>query len=439
MLERLSSFLIITMLSSFANQAAANTLAPLVTPSISSATTQSASPLLTELSFADWRAGLRLDALNDGIPPLLFEQAFAGLIPDPQVIAADQSQPEFSRPVWEYLDSAVSSWRVARGKALLAEHAKTLQAIEARYQVEPSVLVAVWGMESSFGRQIGSKNVIRSLATLAYQGRRTDFWRNQLLSALHILHEGDTSMSGMLGSWAGAMGQTQFMPTTYRQYAVDFDDDGRRDIWRSSTDALASTANYLSLSGWQHGQPWGLEVQLPMRGFDYALADGVQSKTLEQWLALGVSPRSDETDIQHLAQQSATLFLPSGHQGPAYLFMDNFRSILKYNNSTSYALAIGLLTNTLQGDYRKPAPWPKHDRMLSRQERIELQTLLNQLGFNSGNADGIIGVNSRQAVRDFQQTQGLPADGYPNESLLEKVRQAALTAPVKSVLSEGTL
>ena len=319
-------------------------------------------------------------------------------------------------------------WRVARGKALLVEHAKTLQAIEARYPVEPSILVAVWGMESSFGRQIGSKNVIRSLATLAYQGRRSDFWRSQLLAALHILQEGDIIPSGMLGSWAGAMGQTQFMPTTYRQYAVDFDADGRRDIWNSSADALASAANYLSLSGWQHGQPWGLEVQLPTRGFNYALADGVQTKSLSQWRALGVTLRSDTANGQNLEQQPTTLFLPSGHQGPAYLLLDNFRSILKYNNSTSYALAIGLLSNALEGDYRAPAAWPKHERMLSRQERIELQTLLNQLGFSSGNPDGIIGVNSRQAVRSFQQVQGLPADGYPNDALLNSVRKAASKA-----------
>ncbi len=212
------------------------------------------------------------------------------------------------------------------------------------------------------------------------------------------------------------------MPTTYRQYAVDFTGDGRRDIWNSSADALASAANYLSLSGWQYAQPWGLEVQLPSRDFDYAQADGQQSKTLNQWFALGITAR-DPVDRQHL-QLQATLFLPSGYQGPAYLLLDNFRSILKYNNSSSYALAIGLLSNALQGDYRAPAAWPKHERMLSRQERVELQTLLNQLGFPSGKADGIIGINSRQAVRSFQQSQGLPADGYPNEALLHSVRQA---------------
>lgn len=432
MFERLSSFFILFMLGFVASQASASASASslnlLTTPDAATPTSpSSALPLVKPQSFSQWRAELRMEALNEGISPLLFEQAFAGLTPDPQVIAADQSQPEFSRPVWEYLDSAVSSWRVARGKALLAEQARTLNSIEQRYQVEPSILVAVWGMESSFGRQIGDKSVIRSLATLAYEGRRSAFWRTQLLAALHILQEGDTTINGMVGSWAGAMGQTQFMPATYRQYAVDFDGNGRRDIWRSSADALASAANYLNLSGWQHGQPWGLEVQLPNTGFDYAIADGQLQKTIAQWQALGVQPRDPIN--AHLGQQDATLFLPSGHQGPAFLLLDNFRSILKYNNSTSYALAIGLLSNALQGDYRTLSPWPKHERMLSRQERTELQTRLNQMGFDSGKPDGIIGVNSRQAVRSFQKTQGLPADGHPNEALLNAVRRAAQSKP----------
>lgn len=423
MLERLPSFFILIVTGLFSCQVSAISTAVLASSNASVSTSADTPEIVTPQSFADWRADLRMQALSEGVSPLLFEQAFAGLTLDPQVIAADQSQPEFSRPVWEYLDSAVSSWRVARGKALLAEHAKTLQSIEARYQVEPSILVAVWGMESSFGRQIGSKSVIRSLATLAYEGRRSDFWRSQLIAALQILQDGDISPGGMIGSWAGAMGQTQFMPTTYRQYAVDFTGDGRRDIWDSSADALASAANYLSLSGWQHGQQWGLEVQLPARAFDYAQADGQQSKTIAQWFALGLTAR-DPIDRQHM-QQQATLFLPSGYQGPAYLLLDNFRSILKYNNSSSYALAIGLLANALNGDYRAPASWPKHERMLSRKERVELQTLLNQLGFPSGKPDGIIGINSRQAVRSFQHAQGLPADGYPNETLLERLRQAA--------------
>lgn len=424
MFKRLSFFLILCSVAVSAHSVSASSPPTLLLADASSPAASHTS-LAARPSFANWRAALRAEALSQGVSPALFEQAFAGVTPDPQVIAADQSQPEFSRPVWEYLDSAVSSWRVARGKALLAEHARTLSAIEARFQVDPSILVAVWGLESSFGRQTGDKSVIRSLATLAYQGRRNDFWRSQLIAALQILQEGDISINAMQGSWAGAMGQTQFIPTTYRQYAVDFDGNGRRDIWHSSADALASAANYLHVSGWQHQQPWGLEVQLPTQGFDYALADGQHSKTLNQWRTLGISSRHN-ADLDSLAEQSATLFLPSGHQGPAYLLLNNFRSILKYNNSTSYALAIGLLADALEGQYRIPSTWPKQDRMLSRSERIELQTLLNQLGFDSGKPDGIIGVNTRQAVRGFQQGQGLPADGYSNENLLNSLRRAAM-------------
>lgn len=418
MLKHFSSLVVVLVLSGSAFAANPNTSQLLTASTAGQQATHQ-----PQQSFSSWRAALRSDALQQGISPQLFEQAFAGLTPDPEVLAADQSQPEFSRPVWEYLDSAVSSWRVARGKALLAEHARTLSAIEARYQVDPSILVAVWGMESSFGRHTGNKNVIRSLATLAYEGRRNEFWRTQLIAALQILQEGDISISDMQGSWAGAMGQTQFIPSTYRQYAVDFDGNGRRDIWHSSADALASAANYLHASGWQHQQPWGFAVQLPGQGFDYALADGQQDKTIQQWRALGIRSR-DTIDLDNLAEQPASLFLPSGHQGPAYLLLSNFRSILKYNNSTAYALAIGLLSDALQGNYHVQATWPKHERMLSRTERVELQALLNQLGFESGQADGIIGVNTRRAVRRFQQTQGLPADGYANESLLNKLRHA---------------
>lgn len=418
MLKHFSSLVVVLVLSGSAFAANPNTSQLLTASTAGQQATHQ-----PQQSFSSWRAALRSDALQQGFSPQLFEQAFAGLTPDPEVLAADQSQPEFSRPVWEYLDSAVSSWRVARGKALLAEHARTLSAIEARYQVDPSILVAVWGMESSFGRHTGNKNVIRSLATLAYEGRRNEFWRTQLIAALQILQEGDISISDMQGSWAGAMGQTQFIPSTYRQYAVDFDGNGRRDIWHSSADALASAANYLHASGWQHQQPWGFAVQLPGQGFDYALADGQQDKTIQQWRALGIRSR-DTIDLDNLAEQPASLFLPSGHQGPAYLLLSNFRSILKYNNSTAYALAIGLLSDALQGNYHVQATWPKHERMLSRTERVELQALLNQLGFESGQADGIIGVNTRRAVRRFQQTQGLPADGYANESLLNKLRHA---------------
>ena len=371
------------------------------------------------LSFAEWRMLLRSDAIAAGIDAELFDRTFATITLDPKVIAADSSQPEFTRPIWDYIDGAVSVSRIAQGRLLKAQHRPTLKAIRSAYAVDHEVLIAIWGMESNYGSNIGSHNVIRSLATLAFEGRRQVFWRTQLLAALQILQNGDAPTQGLIGSWAGAMGQTQFMPTTFNEHAVDFDGDGRRDLWRSTPDALASAAHYLQASGWENGEPWGFEVTLPA-GFDFALADPEIRRSVAQWRILGVTPtRAVEANEHGLA----TLFLPAGHRGPAFLLLNNFRSILKYNNSTAYALAIGLLSDALDGNPGVQAPWPRDDRQLGRSERIELQELLTRQGFEPGPADGIIGANTRKAVRAFQQRQGLPADGYPSYALLQKLRQ----------------
>jgi membrane-bound lytic murein transglycosylase B len=318
-------------------------------------------------SFASWQAAFRQEALSAGIQAAVFDAAFAGVSPDPAIICADRSQPEFTRPVWEYLDSAISASRVRRGQALLAEHASTLQAIEQRYGVDRRALVAIWGMESNFGQYMGDKSVIAALATLAYEGRRPAFAHEQLLAALRILQHGDVQPSRMRGSWAGAMGQTQFIPSTYNQFAVDFDGDGRRDIW--------------------------------------------------EWRQLGVNNIPAAND-----QANAVLLLPAGHRGPAFLVLDNFRAILKYNNSTAYGLAIGLLSGALDGQPGVHAAWPRSDRQLGRSERIELQELLTSKGYAPGAADGIIGANTRKAVRAFQQSLGQPADGYPSLELLQQLR-----------------
>ncbi|MHA6791145.1 lytic murein transglycosylase [Pseudomonas bijieensis] len=372
-------------------------------------------------TFAEWQAGFRKEALAAGIRGDLFDRAFIGVSPDMSVIKADRSQPEFTRPVWEYLDGALSPLRVNKGKSLIQQNAQVLQSIEQRYGVDREALVAVWGMESNFGQFQGTKSVINSLATLAYEGRRPGFAHAQLIAALQILQQGDITPEKMLGSWAGAMGQTQFIPTTYNTHAVDFDGDGRRDIWGSSTDALASTAHYLQSSGWQRGQPWGFEVSLS-EGFDYTLADGTIRKPVSEWMRLGVSEYGGLPTAPDQAQLSAALLLPAGHRGPAFLIFDNFRAILKYNNSSSYALAVGLLSQRFSGAGLVYGQWPKEDLPLSRSERIELQTLLGKHNYDAGNPDGIIGANTRKAIRSAQQSFGWPADGYPTHQLLEALR-----------------
>ncbi len=374
--------------------------------------------LPTTVSFGDWRENFRREALAGGIQPPVFDRAFAGVEPDPAVIRADRSQPEFTRPVWEYLEGALSEQRVRNGQRLLGLNAELLEQLEARYGVDRQALVAIWGMESNFGQNMGSKSVIRSLATLAFEGRRPQFAHDQLLAALSILQNGDVRPERMIGSWAGAMGQTQFIPSTYNSHAVDFDGDGRRDIWDSTADALASTAHYLQASGWRRGQPWGVEVQLPA-GFDYAQADMGIRKSLQEWRQLGLALPGGA--IQ--GSEQASLLLPAGYRGPAFLVLDNFRSILRYNNSTSYALAIGLLGERFRNRGQIVAAWPRGDTPLSRSERLELQTLLASNGFDPGGTDGIIGANTRQAVRGFQKRLGWPADGYPTSELLRVLRR----------------
>jgi membrane-bound lytic murein transglycosylase B len=372
-------------------------------------------------NFAEWQQAFRQKALQAGISPATLELSLSGLSPDPSVLAADRSQPEFTRPVWDYLDSAVSPSRISHGRQLQREHDNTLDAISGQYAVESSLLVAIWGMESAYGKNIGNKSVIRSLATLAYAGRRQQFWQEQLLAALKIVDAGDMHAQGLIGSWAGAMGQTQFMPTTYADYAVDFDGDGRRDLWNSSADALASAAHYLQKSGWEAGQPWGFEVSLPA-GFDYALADMDIRKSLGEWAYLGVQPLNPP-GFTSADPRNASLLLPAGHKGPALLVMQNFRSILRYNNSTSYALAIALLSDQLQGQPPLQGSWPRDEQPLGRSQRVALQEALGEQGFDPGIADGIIGANTRKAVRSYQQSQGLPADGYPTIKLLEQLNK----------------
>lgn len=375
-------------------------------------------------SFNAWKNDFRGYAVAKGIDVRLFEQAFKDITPDPDVVKADYSQPEFTRPVWEYLNSAVSAIRIKNGEKKMVEQQATLAAIEQQYQVDHQVIMAIWGMESGFGAFTGNKQVIRSLATLAYEGRRISFAKEQLIAALQILQQGDVKPNDMLGSWAGAMGQTQFIPTTYLAMAVDFDKDGHRNIWTSVPDALASTANYLAHSNWQYGETWGHEVKLP-KNFDYSLTDISTKKTVTRWQAMGVTLANGQAIPASEQQLNAAIILPAGARGPAFMIYRNFFAIMRYNNSTSYALAVSLLMDNFKGKGGAiKGTWPTDDKPLSRTERIELQTLLNERDHNAGHADGIIGANTRKAIRLFQQNLALPADGYPTHELLQRLRDA---------------
>ncbi|RYG10807.1 MAG: lytic murein transglycosylase, partial [Burkholderiales bacterium] len=288
----------------------------------------------------------------------------------------------------------------------------------ARYSVPAEILAAIWGMESNYGSNTGNIPTIDALATLGFEGRREAWARSQLLAALKILQNRDIDRDQMIGSWAGAMGQTQFLPSNFLAYAVDADGDGRRDIWGSLPDVMASTANFLSKSGWQAGQPWGAEVRLP-QGFDFALADGEQRRPASAWADAGV--RSvDGAPLPGLTDSA--ILLPAGARGPAFLVGANFRTILRYNNSTSYALAVGLLSQALAGGPTVQAAWPRDVPPLSRSQLLALQTALNTRGFDSGTPDGVVGPATRSAIRRYQQTAGMPADGYPTVELLQSVQ-----------------
>src|SRR5450830_1510559 len=368
--------------------------------------------------FARWVVEFGTTARAAGIIDETLKIAFDNVRFVPRVIELDSAQPEFTRPVWDYLDNALSPQRVARGQDKLLQLRPEIDAIAARYGVPAETLVAIWGMESNFGSFTGDIPAIDALATLGFEGRREAWARGQLLAALKILQHHDIGRDQMIGSWAGAMGQTQFLPSNFLAYAVDADGDGRRDIWGSVADVMASTANFLASSGWQTGQPWGLEVRLPP-GFDYARADADVRQPTSAWTDEGVQSM-DGAPLPALADSS--ILLPASARGPAFLVGPNFRTILRYNNSTSYALAVGLLAQKLAGGPAMQTPWPRELQLLSRSELLVLQTALNIRGFDSGTPDGTIGPTTRRGVRQYQRSLGLPADGYPTLDLLQRLQ-----------------
>ncbi|WP_181706557.1 lytic murein transglycosylase [Chthonobacter rhizosphaerae] len=360
-------------------------------------------------------------ASASGVSRRTFDAAFDGLGPDQSVIDAASRQAEFVKPIWEYLDGAVSETRVTTGREMLRAHAGTLERIEATYGVPRTVVVAVWGMESSYGAVLGNpkvvRNAVRALATLAWKGgKRARYGRQQLLAVLRILERGDTDPIHITGSWAGAMGHTQFIPTTYEAYAVDFDGDGRRNIWTSIPDALASTANYLRKAGWRSGETWGYEVVLPA---GLGAADDTR-RPIGDWRAAGVR-RANGAPFPRDADQGR-LYRPAGAAGPAFLLLHNFAVIKRYNNANSYALGVGHLSDRIAGGGPFVTPWPRDDRALTIPEREELQTLLARRGYDVGPIDGLIGTGTIESIRAYQAQAGLPADGSPSQELLDRLR-----------------
>lgn len=369
--------------------------------------------------FPQWVAAFRAEAAARGISEATLATAFDTVQFLPNVIDSDQSQAEFTRAIWDYLDRSVSADRIRAGQAMLAQWSATANTAEQRYGVPKEIVVAIWGIESNYGQNFGSTEVIDALATLGYEGRRQDWAKEQLFAALQILQQGDISRDRMLGSWAGAMGNTQFLPTVFLSSAVDADGDGRRDIWGSIPDVMASTANYLAQSGWQRGQPWGVEVTLPP-GFDYSVAELSTRRPVAQWAALGVKPVSGRS-LPALGDSS--VITPAGARGPAFLVGPNFSVIMKYNNSTSYALAVATLSDRLAGGGPIVGAWPRGEQPLSRNEVLELQSLLTAKGFSIGGApDGLIGPATRGAIRAWQVSKGLIPDGFATTSLLQAVR-----------------
>ena len=368
--------------------------------------------------FVRWVAGFRESARAAGIDDATLSAAFDDVHYVPRAVSLDRTQPELVRGVWDYIEGVITPQRVARGQAKLAQVRDEAETAQARYGVPMAIVLAIWGIESDYGANYGDIPTIDALATLGFEGRREAFARSQLMAALKILQGGDIARDRMIGSWAGAMGQTQFLPTAFLAYAVDADGDGKRDIWDSAADVTASTANFLARSGWQTSQPWGAEVQLPA-GFDVGRADDSLRQSSEQWAAEGVR-RPDGSALPDFAD--GAILLPAGARGPAFLVGPNFRTLLRYNNSTSYALTVSLLAQRIAGGPGVLAPWPRDLQPLTRDQVLVLQAALNARGFASGTPDGMVGPATRDGLRRFQRSIGVPADGYPTLDLLARLQ-----------------
>ncbi len=374
-----------------------------------------------DIPFETWLETLRADALKAGVSQQTLDTVTANMAPVPRVLELDRRQPEFMLTLWRYMELFVPDSRVEKGKALLKQHAALLAEVEKKYGVPPRFLVAFWGVETNFGSNFGAFDMLNSVATLAYDARRADFFRKQLLSAMRLVQLGDVPV-GVKSSWAGAMGNMQFIPTTFEAYAVDYDGDGRRDLWNNLGDAFASASNYLSKVGWDPDYTWGREVVLP-DGFDFAVAGLHERKKLAAWQALGVR-KVGGGDLPG-ADIDGSILLPAGASGPAFLVYNNFRTIMRWNASQLYAIAVGHLADRLVGLPRLSIGKPANAQMLRFQDIETMQRLLTQLNFDTGGIDGRAGPMTRRAIRAFQRANNLPADGHPSFGLLERLQNAA--------------
>jgi membrane-bound lytic murein transglycosylase B len=383
-------------------------------------------------AFDCWLADLRQEAAAQGISQATLDAALSGLVPTERVIELDRRQPEFLQTFDAYLGRRVTPTQVARGQELLQEQAALLDEVEQKYGIPKAVLVAFWGLETHYGSVQGSLNVPASLATLAFEGRRSTFFRNQLLDALRIIDAGHVQAIDMNGSWAGAMGHMQFMPSTFLAYAVDGDGDGRIDVWQSLPDAMYSAANYLSRAGWQTQEPVALEVRVPA-DFDWRQARAAHRLSMEEWAALGVL-QADGAALPAVKGRAA-IVLPQGWQGPAFMVFDNFDVVMRWNRSVNYALTVAQLAHQLAGG---SAPsWAGEAGALSSAQLKAMQQALNEMGFNAGTVDGMLGPRTQTAIRLYQAMNQLPVDGYPAPSVLAHIEQTYAEAAAAGKLTLG--
>jgi membrane-bound lytic murein transglycosylase B len=403
-----------------ASEAQSPSLAP-APPSVPAPAT---APAVIDPGLAPWLTQLRQEALANGISQQTLDTALADFQPIPRVIELDQRQPEFVDTFWNYLDRRIDEKRLALGRDHLHEHKKLLRKVQARYGIPATLLIAFWGMETHFGSSMGSFPTPAALATLAYDNRRSAFFRAELLHALTILEQQHLPAAEMKGSWAGAMGQMQFMPSTFLRYAVDADGDGRKDIWHSLPDAFYSAAHYLRQSGWRPGEIWGREVSLP-EGFDYNNARLDLKLPVKRWAKLGIKLASGKPlPLPKSANMSGSILLPQGYGGPAFLVYRNFDVIMEWNRSINYAVSVGHMSDRLNGQPPLLLGRETDNRRLTRDQLIEIQNMLCRLGFDPGDIDGVPGLNTRLAIRAYQKEVGLPVDGYASAGLLEYLQKA---------------